>query len=1041
MAAPVLLVHDDIATIATVRRLLSREGYEVILATSVADALIAFGHHLPALLILAPGVEGGRGHLVLEELAQHPEGHQARVLLLGEPLPGHSVPVAPLPLEVVSFIQSVSALVNGPAQAEDWRVMESHTFPAPHAAPPADADPWQVPPPSERSNPALVNALFGTPVPLAGWQTPMRQEPSAVSEQEQVRAQQASQVMDAAFEQTHQEVEAAAVAELETALAARPVANPGGAPPAGDAFTFVSGEPISELEAMGVSADPLFEGPEAMSLDSPLPADSVPATLEPAAGVDFSGAEEITVQDPSAVGAALELAPAPVLPDSTPAEGFDEDELRRLEEEVRLAAAERRRQKLEVPSEPVAPELAREPSTAEHSAPARELGESFVTVPAEEAFSLSEEGASSGAEKLRGGGWMGIGAQEDAADGSVEAELRAEAERMAQLEGDAALSREQAELAQAGTPSPTAGEAAEGASLPQPAAAAPRLGDASFFDVEEPSQADESRARALEAAEAELRALRGESEPSAPVPGEAGPPVAEATGEEEPSQPVPPEQDRMERTARWAQFGEAPSSMQERMERTARWAQFGDEQGATLQERMERTARWAQLGPPLPEEVQQQATHSLQWVEPGTAPLEASVSEELSAQQLEDLAADAIPPPVADDLQGPPVDEAAAQEEGEVPREDPESREIMRAAKAELEMEAVLRLQAEHEAEVERSRTESLRGELEREATLRAEAEAALVRAEEARAAADAALAEAAREREEALRRTTEQEAEELKARLATLSKERDHEARLRAEAERWVMEFRGREAAIAKVRAEEEKRRKAMESEAEAARAKESQFQAQDEELARFRAQLAALQKEASEQSRLRAELEARVQEESRKRREAEAQAEITAQAQAEAEARAEAEAQRRAEAEARAETAAQAQAEAESRATRARAEIEARVSEEELARFDAQVRADAEALARSQAEARASEEEQKREEIESRLQREAKARAATESRVSAALQARAEAEARAEEEARARQEAEARAEAEQQARAEAEARAEEEARARQEAEARAEE
>src|SRR4051794_24351191 len=128
MAAPVLLVHDDIATIATVRRLLSREGHEVILATSVADALIAFGHYQPSLIILAPAVEGSRGHLVLEELAQHPEGHNARVLLLGEPIPGYNLAVAVLPLDAPNFLQTVNHMMRAPAQAEDWQVQEAHTF-------------------------------------------------------------------------------------------------------------------------------------------------------------------------------------------------------------------------------------------------------------------------------------------------------------------------------------------------------------------------------------------------------------------------------------------------------------------------------------------------------------------------------------------------------------------------------------------------------------------------------------------------------------------------------------------------------------------------------------------------------------------------------------------------------------------------------------------------------------------------------------------------------------------------------------------------
>src|SRR3954471_16693412 len=97
MAAPVLLVHDDLHVIATLRRLLAREGYEVVLATSAADAVIAFGHHLPGLMLLAPSVESGRGHVVLEELQSHPDAQLLKVLLLGETIPGFGYPVAPMP--------------------------------------------------------------------------------------------------------------------------------------------------------------------------------------------------------------------------------------------------------------------------------------------------------------------------------------------------------------------------------------------------------------------------------------------------------------------------------------------------------------------------------------------------------------------------------------------------------------------------------------------------------------------------------------------------------------------------------------------------------------------------------------------------------------------------------------------------------------------------------------------------------------------------------------------------------------------------------
>jgi hypothetical protein len=114
MAGPILLVHDDIAAIASVRRLLTRAGHEVVLATSASDALIAFGHHLPALIVLAPSVEGDRGHVVLEELRNHPDGALARVVLLGESAPGFSYPVVPLPLEGRFFLDTVREVMARP---------------------------------------------------------------------------------------------------------------------------------------------------------------------------------------------------------------------------------------------------------------------------------------------------------------------------------------------------------------------------------------------------------------------------------------------------------------------------------------------------------------------------------------------------------------------------------------------------------------------------------------------------------------------------------------------------------------------------------------------------------------------------------------------------------------------------------------------------------------------------------------------------------------------------------------------------------------
>ena len=274
MAESVLLVHDDIATIATVRRLLAREGYEVILATSVADALIAFGHHLPALMILAPGMEGGRGHLVLDELGQHPDMRLARVLLLGESVPGSAAPMAPLPLDGSGFVEQVTNAIRSPAGPEAWFAVKEEVevlAPAPvPSGPPGLVHKSSAP----GRNAALEHALFDD--------LPKVEEPKP-----------ARSSLDAEdlFSQTEQAVVATVPAPAAGAEAPGPK-TPGGTEP----------DPGAEAESLFGQTEQAVTG-------------SVQVALE---------------------------APA----------GPDEDEMRRMEDEVRREAAARRRMKQEDSSLP-----------------------------------------------------------------------------------------------------------------------------------------------------------------------------------------------------------------------------------------------------------------------------------------------------------------------------------------------------------------------------------------------------------------------------------------------------------------------------------------------------------------------------------------------------------------------------------------------------------------------------------------------------------------------------------------------------------------
>jgi len=108
MDRPILMVCDDVALVAMVRGLLEREGLESVLATSVADAVIAYGHYAPGVLILDPTVEEGRGRFVLEELAKHPASQHATVLFLGGAVEGCPGPVVPLPLDGAVLLQLVA---------------------------------------------------------------------------------------------------------------------------------------------------------------------------------------------------------------------------------------------------------------------------------------------------------------------------------------------------------------------------------------------------------------------------------------------------------------------------------------------------------------------------------------------------------------------------------------------------------------------------------------------------------------------------------------------------------------------------------------------------------------------------------------------------------------------------------------------------------------------------------------------------------------------------------------------------------------------
>ncbi|WP_257461333.1 hypothetical protein [Archangium lipolyticum] len=914
MAESVLLVHDDIATIATVRRLLAREGYEVILATSVADALIAFGHHLPALIILAPSVESGRGPLVLEELGQHPDMRLARVLLLGEPVPGSAAPVAPLPLDGSGFVEQVATVIRSPSGPEAWYAVKDDV-----------EEPAAEPAPARSGPPGLVQKS-STPVRNSALEHSLFDDLPKTDEGRKLQS-----VLDAEdlFAQTERAV-------------------------------------VAPVPAMPAPAE--RTGPKASALSEQDPGDE---------------AESLFGQTEQAV----------VVSGQVPMEaprGPDENEMLRLEDEVRLEAAARRRRKQEESSLPT--------SSAGLFARTPAMGSAIPTITA---VSPGEMGPVT-VVAPEPGPVEPLPPLPQVKVVDVEAEARAEAERLAQLEIEAALERERTG-----------------------AKASPRLGDVGFFDLEpvpedaplpteggapegweEPHQESVGPDWLDSAPPASPRSEPVKTEPVKIEPAKAEPVEARLVSKAVPEttskfalRPVPGMTDVAADVASLSS-DDALAVLEVRILRAERrLAQVLSERDTAVARRHDAERKTTEL-------------------EERVAELQASLEKQADAPK--------------------------AREES-LRREAEEARTRLDALQR--EMEAARASESSLRSEVERLKQEAWA----REESLRREAEAQRVRltalAEERGLEASLRLEverqlEAARAREAELEQARTAEAQRRQAVEAEASATREREALLGPQREQQLAQVNAR---VAELQAQlAEWREKAEERERERARAEQ---RATSEAEARTRAEERAQAEKAA-----RAEVEARLEAETRSRKEWEARAHGEAKARKDVTARAEKEARARAEAEARAGSEHQARVQAEARVeaeSRARVEVESRLAASEKARAEAESRANAEKKARAEVEARArtsadsrvQAEMKARTDAESRAEAAEKARSEAESRVEAAESARSEAEARVEAAARARTEAETRAEAAEKARAQAEARVAEAERERAEALGQAEE
>jgi CheY-like chemotaxis protein/predicted nucleic acid-binding Zn-ribbon protein len=387
MASPVLLVADDLSTIATVKRVLAREGYEAILATSAADALIAWGHHLPGLVVLQPSVETNRGALVLDELEQHPDARLLRVVLLGERLPGKRYTVEPLPLEADHFAATLRHEMRA-SEPQEWTLNEPQTERALSIVPIRldEAEPWRLTRISDGSN---SEPLQTQPPPVPDDEPPATHFGASPSTVERLFGD-----LPDLEDELHRDVEAQVIASVESSL---PLA------PRDSALLRLEDEVRAEAARRRHTREvstPLAAPPAVQPvLPEPVGASEREAALSPPSAVVFSGFEprfdELSVDSP------VPFVEAPTtLPRSVPDEARAQSVLRRAEvirqesraalDAAQIAAAEAwNRRELELKA---AQRLSAEAqAVADEERQARTLVETSLAASTENANQLSQK--------------------------------------------------------------------------------------------------------------------------------------------------------------------------------------------------------------------------------------------------------------------------------------------------------------------------------------------------------------------------------------------------------------------------------------------------------------------------------------------------------------------------------------------------------------------------------------------------------------------------------------------------------------------------
>ena len=198
MLRRILLVDDDIAEIAAVKRVILRAGFHTLLATNSTDALAAVEEAAPEVVVVAPACESGEGALFARQLASRDATRHIPVVLLGAAeMDGIAAEVLSRPIDPSALDAALRAALLRSAQARSAAPRTEDSLAGPAHGPVAPVSQTAASPPTATTSPPVsTSSPTPSPAPAEPPQpgNPQRNDPNQAEGLERERRRHEAQV-------------------------------------------------------------------------------------------------------------------------------------------------------------------------------------------------------------------------------------------------------------------------------------------------------------------------------------------------------------------------------------------------------------------------------------------------------------------------------------------------------------------------------------------------------------------------------------------------------------------------------------------------------------------------------------------------------------------------------------------------------------------------------------------------------------------------------------------------------------------------------